>query len=220
MCINYGYFYPIVGGDFFIVSLDDIAISVFYLLLLFVTILYTSQLVDEILSSRGLVRYLSLLTLVVAIFVPNLYSAFNYHKAADWAGFYSAISFMLLSALAILAFLFVRRVLSQLQNGLSTNTALGSVLFPAIVCVAYGFHSFLSDLKSARIVQVEYESGTSTAMFITERSEIVVLMDKQTCEYSFLRKSGLRRLTFQKQPTSPLLVIVNKCLPAPFWTKS
>lgn len=205
MCISVGYFLPIVGTDLFVSSLDDIAISVFSLLLLFSVTLTALQFADEVLKFRGWSRIISIVALVSTVFIQNAYPAYSAYWQEDWSLFYSLTLLMILSLLAVVAFFLFHRIKTQGEFELNFERIIGIVMFPAIVCVIYGLEKFYSDFHGAYPIRVESANGTVEGLFLTERSDFLVILDPNKCEYAMLQKSSIsaRILATRKKQTSP-----------------
>lgn len=205
MCISLGDFFPIVGADLFVSSLDDIAISVFSLLLLFGVTLTALQLADEVLKFRGWPRIVSIVALVSTVFIQKGYFAYAAYWQEDWSLFYDLILLMVLSLLALVAFFMFHRIKTQGEFELNFERVIGIVIFPAIVCVIYGLEQFYSDFHGAYPVRVEGANTTVEGLFLTERSDFLVILDPNKCEYAMFQKSSIsaRILATRKKQSTP-----------------
>lgn len=189
MCVSLGYFTPIVGFNLYIVTLDDVTLTIFSLLFLFSIVLLGIQYADEVLKFTGWTKVVSIISLVFIVFVQKGYFAYQAYQTEKWASAYNFSLTIILSTLAILAFLFYRKRIKSSDYTLDLNTATTLVGIPAILCYIFGLQQFYSDFASAYPIKITRSEGIVEGLFLTERSNYIVLLDVGSCQYTILEKN-------------------------------
>lgn len=208
MCINYGYFYPVVGNNFFLISLDDVAISTFGLLFIATTYVMVVEYLLGLLQDSKIGKALGVVGLLSWTFFSHVLPGYTAYVEEQWSQLFSSIAFT--AMIAVLAAGTLR--LWRRRKEMSIHEMVGASLLLMIACSLYGVGSFFSDFQKAFLVDIKIDSRNEPMLLVGERSDFVVLLDPERCSYSIVRKSSVVSMTFLTRNRTSVRDNRNNCL--------
>lgn len=200
LAFNSGYFTKPIGFSVFSVSVEDLAKSAIYALILVVILQNVFYLYEDVARkidgkfSKSIAITLGL----VGIFLTPILALKAAVASDDTSRIYFEISSILVRlgatafAVGLLLFRFQKRSLLNLEAWIFAT----AITF--MICYLFGRMMFFGDIENPRESKINLEGHTDSGMLmISERTSFYMFFHSKTCSYVFIEKSKMTSVEFR-----------------------
>ncbi len=198
LAFNVGYFRVAFGNDPYVVTLEDLAKSFLYAVVLILILVPALNALDDLISSTSTKqRWLYSLAFIVVAFSPAIGGVWRGIDTGIWIILHSSFWSIATTAISLLLFAifhFVRK--DKLRE---VPIVAGFVFTLLLLSLAYSFGSsmFYHDIMDPKQVRVYGGGGVIyDSNLVATRSEFILLFDGESCSFSLVGKSEIARLEY------------------------
>lgn len=191
-----GYFSWVVGFLIPPIDIQDLSLSSVVLAggLLTAYNLWMQFNAGEAFSGYG--RYLIYFVAIVTALYPSVSglvaAGWNTHGLIFW----SNLTWFFLVALVVVTIVFWQFAKKKITE-IDLREISGFLIVATLFLWLFGFHSFLSDLKSSKVAKVESSRGTLEVLVLRIMSANIVGVNKDDCNFVLINRSDVSSIKFE-----------------------